>query len=292
MTIVKSHVCDMCGGPLDIDLDRQLYVCSYCGVTHDYEYFREDDVLSKAERALRSGEFMSSESAYEFMLSKDPHSFDALLGVILTKVQAKSVDELRKPETYTDITFNAVNSKVSDALENCLPEDRDYFEKICEILDKGRSYKENNDEINVLRKEREGIESDIRRLQTEAESRMPVYMSRDTMQPVSYHPKFGLIFTGSIYAALLIMAGFAAYFNGHMTIFWTAFILATIPALAFRFFFLRKLLSVNEVMARQKAVINHSWELESKMKDRKNACYGLEKDIERLYSELLRIKRA
>ena len=55
MTIVKSHVCDMCGGPLDIDLDRQLYVCSYCGVTHDYEYFREDDVRSACASTQKEG---------------------------------------------------------------------------------------------------------------------------------------------------------------------------------------------------------------------------------------------
>ena len=52
MAIIKSHVCNMCGGLLDIDLDRQMYICPFCGVTFDYEYFREDNVLEIANKAL------------------------------------------------------------------------------------------------------------------------------------------------------------------------------------------------------------------------------------------------
>ena len=56
MAIVKSNVCKSCGGLLDIDLDRQVYVCQFCGVTYDYEYFREENVMDVAGRALAAGE--------------------------------------------------------------------------------------------------------------------------------------------------------------------------------------------------------------------------------------------
>ena len=292
MEIVKAHVCPTCGAGLQIDSERQLYKCPYCGITFDYEYFREDDVLTKAESAMRSGEFVSALSAYEFMLSKDPHSFDALLGVILTKLKAKSVNELRNPEIYLDKNFPKINAEVSAALEKCLPEDRSYFEMIRGLIEKGSSYKDNSDEIKALRNERESTQSDIKKLEHEAKSRMPKYMSRDTMEVIPYHPKKGLIFTGSIYAAILIIAGFATYLNREqMTFFWTVFILATVPALIFGIFYIKKFLSVNEVTVKQKALIKHSWELDSQIKDRRTECNNLEKDIEHLHSELLRIKR-
>ena len=49
MAIIKGHICKSCGGPLDIDIDRQLYICPFCGVTYDYDYFREDNVMAIAE---------------------------------------------------------------------------------------------------------------------------------------------------------------------------------------------------------------------------------------------------
>ena len=50
MAIVKSNICKQCGGLLDIDIDRQVYICPFCGVTFDYEYFRKDNVLDLAKR--------------------------------------------------------------------------------------------------------------------------------------------------------------------------------------------------------------------------------------------------
>ena len=44
MSMIKSHDCKMCGSPLVIDLDNQVYRCNFCGISYDYEYFREDDV--------------------------------------------------------------------------------------------------------------------------------------------------------------------------------------------------------------------------------------------------------
>ena len=78
MAIIKSHLCKSCGGLLNIDLDRQLYLCPFCGITYDYEYFREENVLDISRRALNRGEFGSAKEAFEFALQKDPHNFEAL----------------------------------------------------------------------------------------------------------------------------------------------------------------------------------------------------------------------
>ena len=75
----------MCGGLLDIDIDRQVYICPFCGVTFDYEYFRKDNVLDIATKSLNRREFGAAKDAFEYMLQKDPHNFEALRGLILCK---------------------------------------------------------------------------------------------------------------------------------------------------------------------------------------------------------------
>ena len=44
---VKKHTCPTCGGQLRVDLSRQMYECPFCGVTFDYAYFNEDDVIDR-----------------------------------------------------------------------------------------------------------------------------------------------------------------------------------------------------------------------------------------------------
>ena len=50
-TLVQDHVCPSCGGVLSVDLKRQMYECPFCGVTFDYDYFREEAVLGIAKGA-------------------------------------------------------------------------------------------------------------------------------------------------------------------------------------------------------------------------------------------------
>ena len=85
MAIIKSNICKQCGGLLDIDIDRQVYICPFCGVTFDYEYFRTDNVLEIAKKAVNRNEFGAAKDAYDYMLKKDPHNFEALRGLILCK---------------------------------------------------------------------------------------------------------------------------------------------------------------------------------------------------------------
>ena len=78
MDSVYSHICPTCGGKLNVNTERQMYECPFCGVTFDYDYFREESVLSIASEALKNDEFASAESAYDFMLVKEPDNFEAL----------------------------------------------------------------------------------------------------------------------------------------------------------------------------------------------------------------------
>ena len=57
-TLVQDHVCPSCGGVLSVDLKRQMYECPFCGVTFDYDYFREEAVLGIAKGAEISKSFV------------------------------------------------------------------------------------------------------------------------------------------------------------------------------------------------------------------------------------------
>ena len=81
----------MCGGHLEIDVDRQVYFCPYCGVTFDYDYFRKDNALDLARKALKRNEFGAAKDAFDYMLTKDPHDFEALRGLILCKCEWTSM---------------------------------------------------------------------------------------------------------------------------------------------------------------------------------------------------------
>ena len=80
MTIVKSNLCKQCGGLLDIDIERQVYICPFCGVTFDYEYFREDNVKEIARKSVVRREFGAAKDAFDFMLKKNLNTSDNQFG--------------------------------------------------------------------------------------------------------------------------------------------------------------------------------------------------------------------
>ena len=147
MAILKSNVCNMCGGLLDIDIDRQVYICPFCGVTFDYEYFRKDNVLQIAKKAMLRKEFGGAEDAFTYMLKKDPHNFEALRGLILCKCKWGSFT----PMFLEDGVFLQPNDPVLiNAIENCQPEFKDYFEMIKQALEVLHCYRKGRAELADL----------------------------------------------------------------------------------------------------------------------------------------------
>ena len=110
MTIIKSHDCKMCGGPLDIDLDRQVYICPFCGVTYDYEYFRADNVREMARKALAAGEFGAAKDAFEFIISKDPHDFEARPATACISLRNSKNSSLQKTTAFRSIEITSRRS--------------------------------------------------------------------------------------------------------------------------------------------------------------------------------------
>ncbi len=137
-TTVKTHICPTCGGNLKIDPERQMYECTFCGVTFDYEYFREDEVLGMAERAMNIGEADSAKRAYEFMLKKDPKNFFAIRGLLLLSIKIRSVSELGLTETYRKRNFANVERRLEKFKDEVDPDYREYYSDMTSLVSTGR----------------------------------------------------------------------------------------------------------------------------------------------------------
>ena len=197
---MKKHSCPSCGGQLRVDTGRQMYECPFCGLTYDYEYFREDDVLERASRAIEAGEFRSAKEAYEFMLQKDPHNFEALRGLILASAEAKDMDELRKAERHSKIKSEKIEGCITRANTDCLPEHKEYFEKMQALFETGKEYREEIVAISKLRTDRKRHYSHIDRLEREKEEHyIGARESLDGEETVPIPPKAVIILSLALY---------------------------------------------------------------------------------------------
>ena len=152
---IKKHQCPSCGGSLRIDSDKQMYHCTFCGSTYDYEYFREDRVHEAGETYLSRGEFMATTEAYEFMLKKDPHDFLALRGLMLAAAHMTDMSELDQDNKE----FAYDSQTVSRVIESASEEDKKYFTEFAKIYAEKKSLADCSKEIEDIRKEKNKINS-------------------------------------------------------------------------------------------------------------------------------------
>ncbi len=154
---IKKHQCPSCGGSLRIDSDMQMYHCTFCGSTYDYEYFREDRVHEAGETYLSRGEFMATTEAYEFMLKKDPHDFLALRGLMLAAAHLTDMSELDQVNESFSYDTQMVNRVIGNALE----EDKEYFTEFAKVYAAKKRLADCSEEIGALREEKNKINSVI-----------------------------------------------------------------------------------------------------------------------------------
>lgn len=164
MTLVKSNLCPTCGGLLDIDLDKQIYVCPFCGVSFDYEYFREDNVKDVASKAIRRNEYGSAKDAYDFMLAKDPHDFEALRGLFICSNKWKTMGTMNNDAA---VHVSADDPALKNAIDNCLPEHRPYFEKVREALIELKHYRDLVSEAEDISRNKSTEQSALGKLNSE-----------------------------------------------------------------------------------------------------------------------------
>lgn len=147
MEIIKGHICPTCGGVLDIDLERQMYICSYCGVTFDYEYFREEEMMEHAYKMLKSSQFVAAADEFDFLLTKDPHDFKAIRGSVMAAACIPEIRSLSDEKVVLTVDPKAGQKAYKKLSGNLDTEGKAYFEKFIKLLELIRSYQE--DDVSV-----------------------------------------------------------------------------------------------------------------------------------------------
>ena len=158
---LMPHTCPTCGGQLHINLDKQMYDCPFCGVSFDYSYFREEDVLTRAERFRHSGEWNAANDAYDFMLAKDPHNFFALRGKILAAAHIRKSFDLNEKQVTVG---KDVQANIEHALNASDEEHRVYFEKMQEYFEGVEKYNEEQTELERLNEKYTKVDSHLKHL--------------------------------------------------------------------------------------------------------------------------------
>ena len=209
MSVIKSNVCKMCGGLLDIDLDRQVYICPFCGVTFDYEYFREDNVLGLAKKAMRRKEFGAAKDAYEYMLKKDPHNFEALRGLFLIDCHWTSMTPLL---SGNEVHLTDRNQALNYAIDMCLPEHKEYFGKIRDALSVLKDIRRSNVDLSNLNSDRGKEQSRLRQIrmaQAENDERFSNGL-RAFIDTLMMDDEMGKLAALPVYFGFLILLGIGA----------------------------------------------------------------------------------
>lgn len=79
--------CNICGGELNIDLEKSVGVCQYCGSTImiPKNLERKENLYNRAAFLRQNNEFDKAEAAYEDILKEDNEDPDAHWGLVLSK---------------------------------------------------------------------------------------------------------------------------------------------------------------------------------------------------------------
>ena len=155
MSKIKKHQCPSCGSHLTVNNDKQIYYCTFCGSTFDYEYFREEQMHELGETCLSRGEFMSAVDAFKFILNKDPHDFFALRGLMLAAANLKNIDELDRINQTKSFSYDS--DMVKEAVEAASEEDKEYFKEFARVYSEKTILADDMREIKSLEKEKSKI---------------------------------------------------------------------------------------------------------------------------------------
>ena len=219
MTVIKGHICPSCAGALSIDIDKQMYICPFCGVTFDYEYFNEDNVLDLGSEALINQEFNSASKAYSYALEKDPHDFEALKGTLCTQFKWRSfgqIKDIKKPNALTP-----VQRDISALKDAAAEKDKFFFDGVNECIGMA-------DEHAEIIEQMETNENDIRKCDRTAEELRQKLEDNKNYYDYKFSLLYALYGSFALVIIFLIVSNFADvsffyFFLVHMVIFGIVF---------------------------------------------------------------------
>ena len=205
MNTLKIHQCPSCGGNMKIDTERQLYLCPFCGSAFDYEYFNSAQVYEMGERYLSRAEFAAAKDLYQFIITKDPHDFRALRGMMLTAGKFRIIEQVMRNDNY--VSFRYDEDIVKQVLENA-GNNKEYFDEFAGYYTEMKVLSRLNDKKNELIKEKERLET---RIDQECEGRSVYFVktrSGELVEPDGIH-RISLVAMGilAIVIVVLVLVG-------------------------------------------------------------------------------------
>lgn len=160
MSILEKHQCPSCGGNLSIDNEKQMYHCTSCGSTYDFDYFREEQLHELGDRSLERGEFDAAVDAFRLILGKDPHDHAALRGMMLASARLHNTDELTSIDRPGRFSYDS--AMVKEAVESASESDKEYFTEFAKIYSDRKRLVDLTNEIKSLKTDKERLEANIR----------------------------------------------------------------------------------------------------------------------------------
>lgn len=218
MGVTKIHLCETCGGHLKVDLEKQIYTCPFCGVTYDYEYFKEDDIISKAQTFEERGEFDAAVDAYKFYLTKDPHNTEVLKKVMLFTHHIADISELRDAKALKD--FASDPSATKWVVESSDEESKEFFETEQEIFENAYEYHNAAAELEPAEKEVTKLEDKMLELDGLIGGQYISYENKDMgfedhKDPRELAEKCKFLYVmATLFAALLMLATTRSFIGG------------------------------------------------------------------------------
>ena len=131
MSKIKKNQCPSCGGNLIDDSEKQMYRCTSCGSSYDYDYFREERLHSMGETYLSRGEVEAAVDAYRLILNKVPHDFLALRGLMLAAAYLKDMDGFAHISDARHFSYDS--SLAGEVFDAASEEDKEYFSEFGKI---------------------------------------------------------------------------------------------------------------------------------------------------------------
>ena len=160
MSKIKKQQCPSCGGNLIDDSEKQLYRCTSCGSSYDYDYFRDEQLHEMGETYLSRGEVKAAIDAYRLILKQAPHDFYALRGLMLAAAFLKDMDGFAHIGEAKHFSYDP--KLVNEVIESASEEDKEYFTEFGKVYADKKQLVDRYREIKSLRREREGKEAFIR----------------------------------------------------------------------------------------------------------------------------------
>ncbi len=140
-----------------IDTDKRIYLCPSCGMTYDYDYFADENLLRLAYGALTRGEFSTAKEVFSDLHKKDPHDLSALRGLLLCSIGIASF----KMMDIAGTTVDPDDPQLLYCIEKADFRGREYFYHIQNTGTLSKEYEKNEEELSALRGKYSNVETEI-----------------------------------------------------------------------------------------------------------------------------------